>query len=107
MQKIFYLVLALFFSLTILDASVYKGQRAYMKLCKKCHKSGGKLAKSYTQSEWDDYFDENAKLLKDVHNKNRAAMDKLNSERFKKNIKHMRQFFHKYASDSGNVPACN
>ena len=95
------------FGLTLSNASVYKGQRAYMKLCKKCHKSGGKLAKTHTQSEWEEFFDDNAKLLKNVHKKDKAAMNKLNSKKFDKNIKHMRQFFHKYASDTGNVPACN
>ncbi|WP_457596946.1 cytochrome C [Hydrogenimonas sp.] len=78
-----------------------------MKLCKKCHKSGGKLAASHTQSEWDDYFEDHGKLLKKVHEGDAAAMKKLESKKFEKNLKHMRQFFHKYASDSGNVPACN
>ncbi|WP_201353513.1 c-type cytochrome [Hydrogenimonas urashimensis] len=90
-----------------LDASVFKGQRAYMKLCKSCHKSGGKLAKSHTQEEWEEYFDNNAKLLKSAHAKDSKVMDMLNSEKFNKNLKHMKQFFYKYASDSGNVPACN
>ena len=90
-----------------LNASVYKGQRAYMKLCKSCHKSGGKLAKSHTQEEWEGYFADNAKVLRKLHEKDTAAMEKLTSEKFLKNMKHMRQFFHKYASDTGNVPACN
>ncbi|WP_456450450.1 cytochrome C [Hydrogenimonas sp.] len=107
MRKVIAIAMAVAMMGSWAGASVYKGQRAYMKLCKKCHKSGGKLAGSHTQSEWEEYFDNNGKLLKEVHQNDSTAMAKLNSKRFEKNIKHMRQFFHKYASDSGNVPACN
>ncbi len=107
MKKFLSLMLLFMFSAISVDASVYKGQRAYMKLCKACHKSGGKLAKSHTQEEWDEYFDNDAKLLKNVHEKDADAMQKLESDNFEKYKKHMKQFFHKYASDSGNVPACN
>ena len=107
MKKMFVFVIAALLGFSTLNASVFKGQRAYMKLCKKCHKSGGKLAESHTQSEWEEYFDNDAKLLKEAHKNDAAAMEKLDSKRFKKNLKHLRQFFKKYASDSGNVPACN
>jgi cytochrome c len=88
-------------------ASAYKGQRIYMKICKTCHKSGGKLAKSHTQEEWEKYFADNANLLRKIHKQNSDAMKKIESEKFLKNIKHIRQFFYEYASDTGNVPACN
>jgi cytochrome c553 len=107
MRKVIAIGVLVIISFSFSNASVFKGQRAYMKLCKKCHKSGGKLAASHTQSEWEEYFENDAKLLKEVHRNDQAAMQKLNSKKFEKNIKHMRQFFHKYASDSGNVPACN
>jgi len=89
------------------DASVYKGQRAYMKLCKKCHGSGEKVLAMHTQKEWQSIFDHNAKNLIQMHKGDKKAMEILQSEKFKKNLRHMRQFFHKFASDSGNVPACN
>ncbi|BDY13841.1 hypothetical protein HCR_21530 [Hydrogenimonas cancrithermarum] len=78
-----------------------------MKLCKKCHKSGGKLASSHTQTEWEEYFENGGAKLKNIHKNDQLAMKKLNSSKFNKNLKHLRQFFEKYASDSGNVPACN
>jgi hypothetical protein len=106
MKKCVGMILILFIGVS-LDASVYKGQRAYMKLCKSCHGSGGKLVKQHTREEWENYFKENGKLLKLVHAKDEKAMEKLHSPMFLKNIKHMRQFFHKYASDTGNIPACN
>ena len=89
------------------SASVFKGQNTYMKTCKSCHKSGGDLVKSHTQDEWEEFFDDHAKKLISVHKNNPKAIQVLESKRFKKNIRHLRQFFMKYASDSGNVPACN
>ena len=107
MRGLFVGIAFLGLSVTLLSGSVYKGQRAYMKLCKKCHHSGGKLAAAHTQAEWEEYFENGAALLRDAHKKSPDAMKKLDTDRFKKNIRHMQQFFHKYASDSGNVPACN
>ena len=89
------------------DASVYKGQRAYMKLCKKCHGSGDKVLALHTQKEWEEIFANDAKQLITLHKKDKNALKILHSEKFKKSLRHMRQFFHKFASDSGNVPACN
>ena len=103
---IFWLLVLLFLP-PLVSASVFKGQRAYMRNCKSCHKSGGDLAKSHTQDEWEEYFDQEAKLLTDMHKKNKEAIQVLHSKKFRKNIRHLRQFFMKYASDSGNVPACN
>ena len=107
MRKLFVLLLILGIGSVVSQASVYKGQRAFMKICKKCHKSGGKLAKEHSQDEWEEYFDNNAQLLLQAHKNDQKALEKLQSKRFKKSIRHMRQFFMKYANDSGNVPACN
>ncbi|WP_456322404.1 cytochrome C [Hydrogenimonas sp.] len=95
------------FGITVAHASVFKGQRFYMKLCKKCHKSGGKLTLSHSQEEWNEFFEKDAKKLIEVHKNNNEAMKELNSSKFKKNQKHIKHFFLKYAKDSGNVPACN
>ena len=88
-------------------SSVFKGQRAYMRLCKKCHGSGGEMTAKHTQEEWEQMYANNAEKLIKLHEKDEKAMKKLKSRKFEKNIKHLRQFFHKYASDGGEVPACN
>ncbi len=90
-----------------IHASVYKGQKEYMKKCKVCHSSGAKLSKSKTMDEWIQLFSNNASKLKKIHNKDKKAIKYLNSERFKKKKKHLLDFFKKYAADSGNVPACS
>ncbi len=88
-------------------ASVYKGQKEYMKKCKKCHGNGGKLAKARTTSEWENLFKNKGLPLIKIHDKNDTAAEYFHSKRFKKKVKHLLQFFKKYASDSGNVPACS
>ena len=107
MGKFFMIGIIVVFSWSDIYASVFKGQRAYMQLCKVCHKSGETLLSQHTQEEWDIYFENYAKKLKEIHRNNPNAMKKLMSKKFKKNLKHIKQFFHTYASDSGNVPACN
>lgn len=93
--------------LTVVQASVYKGQRIFMKVCKECHRSGGDLAEKYTQDEWEEFFEGDAKKMKEAHADDVAAAKVLESKRFSKNIKNLKDFFYRYASDSGNVPACN
>ena len=100
-----FLIFLLFFS--VMDASVFKGQREYMKNCKKCHGNGGKVAKSRTSDEWRELFSNNALLIKKLHKKNKKAMQYFNSKEFQKKSSSLLQFFEKYASDSGNVPACS
>ena len=89
------------------DASVYKGQKEYMKQCKKCHGSGTKLSQKFTMDEWRDFFANSGAKLIQIHQKDANASKYFQSERFKKKVKHLRQFFEKFAADSGNVPACS
>jgi len=102
--KIFFLFSVIFlFS----NASVYKGQKEYMKNCKVCHGNGAKVAKAKTAEEWITLFANSGTLIKKLHEKDLKAMKYFNSERFSKKNKHLLDFFKKYASDSGNVPACS
>ena len=94
-------------SIFLSNASVYKGQMAYMKMCKSCHSDCGKLVTSHTQAEWKRFFNDDAKVLKTLHAKDPKAMKMLDSKKFEKRLKHMRQFFSEFGNDTGNVPACN
>ena len=102
-------LLSIFISISLINinASVFKGQKEYMKKCKKCHGSGAKVAKAKTSDEWINLFKDNALLIKKVHEKDDEAKKYFDSERFKKKSKHLLQFLKKYAADSGNVPACS
>ena len=86
---------------TAVLADDVKGQKLYSKKLKKaCGITGAKVAAKHTQSEWKAIQD--AKGLE-------AEIKKIcpNVKAVKaKYIEHLFDFFHKYASDSGNVPSC-
>jgi cytochrome c1 len=90
-----------------LHASVFKGQREYMKNCKPCHGSGTKVVTLKKADEWDVFFKNNGEIIAKLHNSDKEAKQYFSSERFKRYSKHLLDFFRKYAADSGNVPACS
>ncbi|MCJ7766204.1 MAG: c-type cytochrome, partial [Thiovulaceae bacterium] len=49
------------------SADIKKGQRAYLKQCKKCHGNGTKGAALKSQAEWAEAFADNAKVFKEWH----------------------------------------
>ena len=89
----------------MLNASVYKGQKEYMKKCKSCHGVGSKISMKYTSDQWKEYFANDGEQLVKIHAKKDVKY--FSTERFKKKKKHLLDFFKKFSSDSGNVPACS
>ncbi|WP_281951124.1 cytochrome C [Nitrosophilus kaiyonis] len=106
-KKIFIFNILISLSFLSLHASVFKGQKEYMKKCKKCHGNGAKVAKAKTSDEWINLFKNNGLLIKKAHNTDEDAMKYFNSKRFEKKSIHLLDFLKKYSSDSGNVPACS
>ncbi|MBV5320556.1 MAG: cytochrome c [Sulfuricurvum sp.] len=95
---------------TLLNAAVYKGQKAYIESCKECHGGGQALAGSKKQRAWIKMMDNNGEKLAQVHLNSKKAEPSwsyFNSRAYTKNTKHLEDFLVDYASDSGNVPACN
>jgi len=94
-------VIALGLSSTVLHADAGKGQKIFIKKFKKsCGFTGGVMAKKHTQDEWKKINDAgklNEELLKQCPNAKEAK---------EKYLPHLYDFFHNYANDSGNVPAC-
>ncbi len=93
-----------------LDAAVYKGQMEYVKKCRKCHGEGQKLLASHTTEEWEELMNNKGKALASEHLRTddaKASWEYFESEKFRDKAKHLRDFMMEYASDSGNVPACN
>jgi len=91
---------------TTANADVRKGQKAYLKMCKKCHGNGTKGAAMKTQAEWQEAFDNNAALFKSWHKNDEKANELVNSKKFEKLAPHLKDFLYEYGSDSGNVPSC-
>ena len=96
----------------VLEAAVYKGQKAYVKKCRKCHGGGQKVAASKRMKEWKKLLNRKNKGIKlaKLHLENKKAKKSwkyFNSKKYRKHARHLKDFMVEYAKDSGNVPACN
>jgi len=93
---------------TFASASIKKGQKYYLKDCKKCHGNGTKGAAMLDQDEWADMFVDGAEEIKATHedSENKKAIKYFNSKKFRKHSPHLKDFLYEYGADSGNVPAC-
>jgi len=88
-----------------LSADIKKGQKAYLKQCKKCHGNGTKGAAMKTQDEWEAAFKNDHIGFKNWHKETKGEKY-TNSKKFKKYAPHLKDFLYEYGSDSGNVPSC-
>ena len=52
---------------TAASADIKKGQKAYLKNCKKCHGNGTKGAAMKTQDEWEEAFEDDSAMMKEWH----------------------------------------
>ena len=95
---------------TLLNAATYKGQKIYMDSCKECHGGGQQLAASKKQRVWEKLMKNKGEKLADIHLNSKKAQpswDYFKNRSFTKGARHLEDFLVEYASDSGNVPACN
>lgn len=111
MKKVFFLAVAFMIAgLSSAEAAVYKGQKIYMKKCRKCHGGGQDMAASKTMSAWEELLKESGGPLADLHLNRKNAEDSweyFESRTYSKKVKHLSEFLLEYAQDSGNVPACS
>ena len=87
------------------EADIKKGQKAYLKQCKKCHGNGTKGAAMKTQEEWERAFNEDGKVFKQWHRGTKGEKY-VHGKKFKKYAPHLKDFLHEYGSNSGNTPSC-
>ena len=111
MIRVFYiLMMVIMFGALSSDAAVYKGQREYIKNCKKCHNNGQRLAASKKMREWKKLLKKKGKVLAAIHLKDKHASKSwkyFQSRKYIKRSRHLKDFMVEYARDSGNVPACD
>ena len=104
------LILSLFIlSLLSVYASVYKGQKYFKKKCLSCHGKALVFVTEKNYQQWQEYLSENGDVLYEVHEESeeaKASMKYFNSNKFRRSIGHFSDFFLEYASDTGNIPAC-
>jgi hypothetical protein len=88
---------------TAASADAAKGQKLYSKKLKKsCGVNGGVVAGKHTQDEWTA-IEEAGKLKAEIKKICPKAKDKALKSKY---MKDYYDFFHDFASDSGNVPSC-
>lgn len=95
---------------TVLSAATYKGQKVYIDTCKVCHGGGQAFAGSKKQRAWEKLMDNKGEKLAEIHTsskKAQASWEYFASRVYSKDARHLEDFLVEYASDSGNVPACN
>ncbi|MBU1217476.1 cytochrome C [bacterium] len=93
-----------------LSASVYKGHGLFKNMCLECHGKALEFVINKNTKQWNDLLKDNASALVLIHLKAPEAQKSLEyfkGERFPKHIVHYKDFFSEYASDTGNVPACD
>ena len=92
-----------------IDAAIYKGRIAYVEDCQSCHQRGDELLASRTKSEWQTIMQNQGKGLAKRHllSKNSIkSWEYFDSPVYIKKSRHLKDFLIEYASDSGNVLAC-
>ncbi|WP_457744054.1 cytochrome C [Sulfurimonas sp.] len=88
---------------TAASADAGKGQKLFSKKLKRaCGENGGVVAGKHTQDEWTDIEDA-GKLKSEIKKICPKVKDKDLKARY---MKDYYDFFHDFASDSGNVPSC-
>jgi len=111
MKKLIMYILAItVLGLGSADAAVYKGQKVYIKKCRKCHGGGLEVAASKKKKSWKKLMKKKGEGLAKLHlnnDKAKASWKYFNSKKYRKRAKHLKDFLVEYAKDSGNVPACN
>lgn len=108
------LLLVILISVSTLNASLYRGQKNFQKNCRACHGIAMDYIDKRNMKEWDNFFDAKGNNLRNVHAKSnireteKASLSKyLKSSLFLRTLKHYKEFFVHYASDSGKVLTCD
>ena len=96
-------------SQTLFAADEKRGQKYYLENCSSCHGAGNRGGGLANTREWKNYFKDEAKMLKSMHNEkdSKIAVEYLKSEKFKKEQKRMLKFLIEFAKDSHKIPSCN
>jgi len=96
-------LLLLGMSVTVASADAKKGQILYLKKLKKvCGMNGALMAEKHTMAEWKSIY-ESGKLPAEIKGFCPNVKDTSLKQKY---IEHYFDFLHKYAKDSGNIPAC-
>lgn len=93
-----------------LSASVYKGHGLFKNMCLECHGKALEFVIDKTSQQWTDLLKNDGTPLLLIHAKDIKAeksLEYFRGDRYAKHVQHYKDFFLEYASDTGNIPACD
>jgi len=104
MKMIFLIILILLNAHLLIGSEIknkfLEGGKVFVKKCKHCHDRRHKLGKKYTKQQWNEYFNNEAQLIKDRHPEHEVK-DLFKKKRFLKRLPYLKMYIIEYAKDSG------
>jgi hypothetical protein len=97
---------------TGLEASASKGKAIYTKSCLSCHISAKGMASSKPAKTWNElllFQEGSSNTLGQIHldaNKTKASWGYFESDLYRNESKHLKDFLQKYSSDRGKHNSC-
>ena len=111
MNKIILCSLVMFIALPPhVSAASYKGHSLFKRKCFECHSEGLKFIKGKTTFEWEEIMEKKGMQVANIHfelDQKDEDFKYFRGSKYKRDSRHYLDFFLEYASDSGNVPACD
>ncbi|HQS66706.1 MAG TPA: hypothetical protein PLM93_05920 [Sulfuricurvum sp.] len=108
MNKLLMILASVALMVSVAQADVKKGQRAYLKTFKSAFgMNGTKFAAEHTVHEWEGLFADGAKgFIKEYGERFPKAKKKLENPHNAGKLQDIGDFVKEYGNDSGNVPSC-
>lgn len=107
-SNLFIVTTLMMFCMTNASAAIYKGRISYSENCRACHNWNEGVTTSKTKEEWEEVMKNKGLGLAKVHTSSKncsGAWAYFKSATYKKQSRHLQDFFVEYAKNSGNVLA--
>lgn len=108
MKKLLMILASVALMVSVAQADVKAGQKAYLKTLKASFAMNGtKFAAEHSVAEWEALFADGAKgFIKEYSERFPKAEKILNNPRNAAKLQDIGDFVKEYGNDSGNVPSC-
>ncbi len=107
-SNLFIISTLMMFCMTNASAAIYKGRISYTEDCRSCHNWSEGILTTKTKSEWEEVMKNNGAGLAKIHIFSKNCSNSwayFKSAKYKKQSRHLEDFFVEYAKNSGNVLA--
>ncbi len=107
-SNLFILTTLMIFGMTNASAAIYKGRISYSEDCCACHSWSEGISTTKTKKQWEEVMKNNGAGLAKIHILSKKCSDSwayFTSTKYKKQSRHLQDFFVEYAKNSGNVLA--